>query len=240
MKKINKIIGLTLAGMLAFSVANAQIIEQSMNNNFSMMHSENINGKITKKNVNLKISTKYPLVLLRNQKAQDKINDVLRQYVNSMSEFRRGIDDDTAVVPSEIAISYEVKRDDNKYVSIVMTYYTYCEGAAHGNYKVETFTFNAKNGELLPFSHFVKMKPNDIAFEIHEHLYDASDQPYDCKGYVMDESLPTEITRYYIDKDNNIYMLFDPYEMAPYAAGVTYVKLTPAQQKNYNNNGPRG
>jgi hypothetical protein len=37
---------------------------------------------------------------------------------------------------------------------------------------------------------------------------------------------------YYIDADKTVYLIYQPYELAPYAQGNTYIKITQVDAKN--------
>lgn len=234
---LRRIVTLAMAGMMVFSVANAKVVEQSFSNQLSLMRTTYSQGKEVKTLAHVDVSAKYPKFTLKNKVAEEKINTMLRKAAMDACEITRGIDEGDDYYLSSLAVTSEVMREDSKYISVVMTFWSYNEGAAHGNYAVNTFTFDAKTGELLPFEHFVRMNKEDVEFETHEHLMSIDDSPIKRMDYT---TVTYPVTRFYVDKKDNVYLLFDPYEMAPYAAGVTHVKLTPKQIKNYNNNGPRG
>lgn len=235
--KLKRIITLTMAGLMAFSVASAKVVEQSFSNTVSLMRSTYSNGVESKTMAHVDVSAKYPQFVLKNKAAEEKINTVLRKTVMDACEFTRGLDDGEDYYLSSFSITYDVMREDSKYISVVLTFWTYNEGAVHGNYNVNTFTFDAKTGELLPFEHFVRMNKEDVEFETHEHLIAIDDSRIKRADFSV---VTFPITRFYIDPKDNVYLMFDPYEMAPYAAGITRVKLTQKQIKNYNEDGPRG
>lgn len=235
--KLKRILTLAMAGMMVFSVASAKVVEQSFSNTISLMRTTYSKGVESKTLAHIDVSAKYPKFVLKNKAVEEKINTMLRKAAMDACEITRGVDEGDDYYLSSLAVTSEVMREDSKYISVVMTFWSYNEGAAHGNYYVNTFTFDAKTGELLPFEHFVRMNKEDVEFETHEHLLSIDDTPIKRMEYT---TVTYPITRFYVDPKDNVYLLFDPYEMAPYAAGVTHVKLTPKQIKNYNNDGPRG
>lgn len=229
---LKKIVVLTVAsilfGMVFMSMGRAEVTEYSFTNVVSIERSYTEGGKEVKRLADVEVKVKHPHIFLENAVASEKINSAIAEYVNERCSIN--VLEKDYVNIKNLSIGGSVKRIDDKYVSVVMNYYIYPEDAPHGFYGVNTFTFDANTGEVLPLDHFVKLTEEDIEKETRENLLSIGDTPIE-RGKFYSISDPV---KYYVNEKDEVYLLFDPYEMADYASGLTHVVLTPEKQKMYN------
>lgn len=224
-----KIAALTVAGMMLLSTCcYAEVVERSFSHTISVSQSYvNDEGKEVDSSYDVEVVAKYPHISLDNAEVADKINAIMDHYVNECCSVNIGGD----MPIKSLSVSGEAIRSEG-YFSVLMTCWTYSEGAAHGNYAIDTFTFDLDTGDVLPLEHFVRLSEADVEFETTEHLLSSMGEPIKRADY----STVTYPLKYYITENDEIYLVFSPYEMADYASGVTHVVLSRDAQRMYNSN----
>lgn len=167
---------------------------------------------------NLKLQ--YPLVYLNDQQAQDKINTDIAKYVYA---FKGSYDNGDFYQGN---MRYEIKYEDDKYLSLLLKSYSYNVGAVHG-YTVNTgLVYDKTTGNRVPFQTFIPIQsPAFIERLINEHivnLYNA--QMKQIRPYAHIKRMSDD---YYLSNDGSIYLIYQEYELASYAQGATRIKFTP-------------
>lgn len=118
-----------------------------------------------------------------------------------------------------------VARNDKKYLSLTEFVYENTMGA-HGNYVQNGHTYDVKTGNKLGLYDFIRDKE-----EFRKFLKDWADKHKDDMG-LFDEANDTidayvdgkyEL-QFYISSTNMIIM-FQPYDVAPYAAGLIEIDI---------------
>ena len=173
---------------------------------------------------NFKIDLKYPAVVLDDTQATHRINAYYSHAIDSFTKeiVRSGY--------NEASTSYEVKYEDDKYLSLATTYWHYLKGAAHGMYYTDSAVFAKNTGAALPLSHFLPQLPQVEALDqaIREGkvpFYSInSPEPLGVDNFFGLDHISDS---YYIDADRNVYLVYAPYDLACYAVGTTVVKLNP-------------
>lgn len=167
-----------------------------------------------------------PLIITENKSIERKINnqikqDIMNSYYSIEAEAKRYYESSPKeeIRPYIYNVNFEVKKNSDNMLSIVVTYYQ-DSGGAHGFYENESYNIYMANGENLSLENlFNKDKDykividNNIREQIKEKTKNGENtEPYDFKGINKDQ-------KFYI-QDDNIVIYFDLYEIAPYAAGI--------------------
>lgn len=173
----------------------------------------------------------YPVVTFVNQKVQDNINtDIQRRVQAFRAEKAAGkfIDGD---------FSFTTKYEDENYLSLLFCEYRYT-GGAHGLPSYTGVTYDKQTGAVIPLNFFVHLRSEDAARIFALPVYNWKNEVIPenlLNSYRKQESL-TE--NYYLMGEGNIALVFQPCQMAAFAAGVTHIVLTPALQKEFNQQNP--
>ncbi len=167
---------------------------------------------------------KYPVFSLENDKAASKINkDIAKMLKKSRNELR-----DTNM--QHVGSTYEVKFENEQYVSLTFTTSNYYSRAAHGMYYVHGLVYDKLTGSRVPYTKFIpKLKEKELKQAILSKKYPV---------YHADLSTPNNAPfladwdDFYVSKDyilaedgKAIYLIYQPYELDCYAAGPTFVKI---------------
>jgi len=128
--------------------------------------------------------------------------------------------------------AYQNTYDSEEFVSVVMNNYNY-SGGAHGYNWVTAFTGYKDGEELLALSDFfVKDKLNysrDVKNIIKAKIAEEPEKYYQYADTCVDD-IPLE-NNFYIDEQGNVVIFYNPYDIAPYAAGVVSFKLSADELK---------
>ncbi len=169
-------------------------------------------------NHHLKID--YPVITLADQDAQETINYFISKR---NAAFKKDFSKHNY---AEAAVTYDVKYEDDDYLAITFTYWWYYDRAAHGMYDTTGVVFDKHTGKIVPLKKFmqpISAKQLDTKIRCGElELYNGSMQPIDLMDGWGVEHVSNS---YYIDADKNVYLIYQPYELACYAAGNTYIKI---------------
>ncbi len=173
---------------------------------------------------NLKIN--YPFITLEDKVVSSEIN---RFIDKKMQAYRK------VFVNRNYAlgiVNYEVKYEDEDYLSIVFTYWWYYHNAAHGMYNTSGIIFDKHTGKLVNLKHFV---PTLNVRNLKRMVQNGDLTIYNTNNKPVSLEAPFELDRvshsYYIDADKNVYLIYQPYELASYADGNTYIKITQEDAK---------
>lgn len=147
----------------------------------------------------------------------DRINANLIEQVGSMLTDHKGMN------LAQYQISYEVKSDRPDYLSIVFTHYMYPQGAAHGMLTKEGIVYDKKTGLTVPLTHFMPdltiAELNKLVADKQAFLRLANGEPLAEKVLWKPNQLPIP-TSYYLTKDGDINLIYQPYEIAAFAFGT--------------------
>lgn len=166
----------------------------------------------------------YPMVYLdHNQEAQDRINSDIYNYIGAFrtdyynGKFVNGF------------FKYEVKYEDDDVLSLMIIDYRYY-GGAHGLEKGIGLNYSKKTGQRLPLPYFVRLRPGDISKVFSLPIYNRRNQhiPYritkDFTPYTKEHKGITD--NFYLMGNGAIALIYQPYELAPYASGITHIVIS--------------
>ena len=166
----------------------------------------------------------YPIVYLdHNQEAQDRINSDIYNYIYA---FKADYNDGKFINGS---FKYEVKYKDDDVLSLMIIDYRYY-GGAHGLEKGIGLNYSKKTGQRLPLPYFVRLRPGDISKVFSLPIYNRRNQriPYritkDFTPYTREHKGITD--NFYLMGNGAIALIYQPYELAPYASGITHIVIS--------------
>ncbi|MFZ6015446.1 MAG: DUF3298 and DUF4163 domain-containing protein [Patescibacteria group bacterium] len=154
---------------------------------------------------------------------QTELNNFLNEFKASEHEYDPG--------PWFLSISYYVNRNDNAFVSIIMQASVYM-GGAHPNSYFNTFNYNLEeSGKLMtiedvfnPMAEKVDIKTGKkryyLDFISDYTINELMSRDLSDEDWVMDGAGPSSenFKNFHLTQDRIIF-IFDPYQVAPYAAG---------------------
>lgn len=118
---------------------------------------------------------------------------------------------------SRIKRAYQVMLNDGDYVSIIDTGMSYTQGDAHPLSWKHGVTFNVATGKQVQWQYMLN---DETASQLTLAKINAMLRQ---SGYALAPDfagLQTLPQNFYVDGQRNIHFLFNPYEIAPYAAGI--------------------
>lgn len=130
--------------------------------------------------------------------------------------------------PYELRADYSITKPSNKAVSIIYTITDYT-GGAHGNLEISVFNYNMPTGQPLDLT--------DIFEDLNSALKIMAKYSYKCLsetlGDMSDEEMLRTGTAPELDNYNSIALtpkgiriFFQPYQVAPWAAGPQQIDMT--------------
>lgn len=164
----------------------------------------------------------YPVFTFENAKVAKKVNKEIKRMVKDT----RGLLKDP--VYQSVATDYKLIKETEQFVSLTFTCWNYT-GGAHGMYYTKGLVYDKATGEALPYTHFAKeveaaqLKQGiaDGTFKVFcDDLQTISEAPF--LKYSEDFKVSNN---YIVSEDDRVYLMYQPYELDSYAAGVTYVQL---------------
>ena len=205
-------------------------------NNFFLI---NIEKSIIKKNNKyLKSTLEIPIITSENSEINNKINsiikkDILNFYENSLKEAESYLQDFDLDNSNFVANStFEIKKNRDDVISILVKYYKY-SGGAHGYYEYIPYNIDLRKGNFIALKDIFKdnvdykmLINKEIENQIKEMRKNEKyiDKIYEFHGI-------KENQKFYL-QDGKIVIFFDLYDIAPYAAGVPEFPIT---SKNIEN-----
>lgn len=166
----------------------------------------------------------YPVFTQENAKAATKMNkDITKMLKKSRNELRN-------TNMQHVGSSYEIKFENDHYVSLTFTTSNYYKRAAHGMYYVHGLVYDKATGKRVPYTKFIQeLKEKQLKLDILSNKYPV---------YHADLTTPNNApfladwNDFYVSKDyilaedgQAIYLIYQPYELDCYAAGPTFVKI---------------
>lgn len=197
--------------LLLVGVAGAQEASQGYQIKENQIKSEYVEGK-------------YPTIDTDNILIKSKINSQIEKLVNKYIDYTNQQNTDGYEVTG--FVSYDIRANNQNFFSLTIDCSSMLKGAVHPNTYTYGLTFDDK-GNVINFSQIVKEDKmsgknlytvNNLTKEV---LAQFGDKIYDTN------IIPLNITafpkEFYIDDDGNLHVLFQQYEITPYAVGLVDV-----------------
>lgn len=174
---------------------------------------------------------KIPVLRLNNPAASARANATLAQMArDALADYTN------QPLNLEGVFSYEVKYQDHKLLSILITKYNYT-GGAHGFHTQTGIVFDKNTGETRPLSYYLKIKDNKQIIQGLADgklaLYSETMDKIDYNSFFSDigTALPTS---YFLAGDGGIYIVYPPYDLSSYNNGATRVFFSKAMVNQFN------
>jgi len=179
------------------------------------------------------VNMKIPVIEgLKNTGLMDQLN---QEFEQKALEFKRETEKTVKEVVEEakkegypirtgsVYTEYEAKINDNKTMSISVTYYQFT-GGAHGYNYMETINLDLVNEKVLSLKELFDGSDDYLQVLTDEILKEMEKE----KDYLFPETLTdfkaTDDLKFYLT-DDGIVFYFDPYEIAPYVRGIAEYKI---------------
>lgn len=169
------------------------------------------------------VTLSIPAVELENKAAEKKINRAIYEKIEDAKEFVEKYKE----MKMELGSYYEILRDDDKYLTVFLNCSFYPDRAAHPSHMSYGMVFDKKTGKQLPISHFVQLPSLSRMKQFVKYGYfeledeGGNELPYNDEvfglEYISDQ--------YILDDKDNIRLLYQRYDLGPYAAGNTYINI---------------
>ena len=182
----------------------------------------------------LKLDMVFPLVQgMKDKRVEEKINQIIQKDIlNFRNQLQAESEDYLKLARSEgweirkyIATTYYIVHyQKDNLLSLSVFYYSYTLGA-HGYTLQRAYNFNLENGNEILLSDILKEKKDDVDIinqEIKRQI-NLNPQEYFTEWAVF-QSISQEQPFYLIEDGMVIY--FGLYEIAPYASGIRYFKIS--------------
>ena len=180
-----------------------------------------VTPKVVKKG-NLDLT--YPVFSFENKAAEKKATKYVQDYIDKeVKAYQRHN-------PINISADYKVIKEREWYISLEVTTYEYT-GGAHGMYYTAGLNFDKMTGELMQYSDF--NAPKLTKEELYNGIKNGTYMVF-CNDRKTPSSAPFlpsldkfRFTKNFIvdPEGGGVYLMYQPYELDCYAAGVTYVGL---------------
>lgn len=170
----------------------------------------------------------YPIIYIDDKNIQDRINGDIYTYIQAFK------DSYTAGDFIDGKFNYETKYEDENYISVII-YEGKWIGGAHEMSNYIGLNYSKRTGENLPLSYFVKLRPEDknLLYSLCP-IYNSKNEPIPNKQ-LNDNRFGEKISgNYYLLGNGEIALIYQPYQMACFAIGETYIKLTVKLQDYFN------
>ncbi len=226
MKKLTVII-ILIMGIVTVSICNFDEVKEVFELN---IRNTSVESKvINKDNKYIKADLKIPKLIITNKDIENTLNkkfesDIINFYNNSYKEAQTYLDDfPNAENKFVISSDYEVKKSNDKILSMLIKYYKY-SGGAHGSYYYVPYNVDLTSGTVFILK--------DIFNEDSNYQQVISDEiKKQIKQLNKEQNLPEDSTQLYAFnkigesqkfyvQDDSIVIFFDLYDIAPYVAGI--------------------
>jgi hypothetical protein len=197
--------------LLLVGVAGAQEASQGYQIKENQINSEYVEGK-------------YPTVDVDNILIKSKINSQIEKIVNKYIDYTNQQNTDGYEVTG--FVSYDIRANNQNFFSLTIDCSSMLKDAAHPNTYTYGLTFDNK-GNVINFSQIIqedKMSgknlytvnnlTKEVLAQFGDKIYDSNFIPLNITAF------PKE---FYIDDDGNLHVLFQRYEITPYAVGLVDV-----------------
>ena len=186
---------------------------------------------ITKNNKYINSVINIPIIMIDNKYIEKAINDEIRNDIMKFyNESQLQAKDYQKDLPDEqnkfVANSdFEIKKNSDNILSLVVEYYKY-SGGAHGYYEDVAYNIDIRTGKNIKLQDLFK-EGYDYKNIINKNIISQIEQlviddPQN-KG-IYEFSSIKENQKFYI-QDDNIVIYFDLYDIAPYAARIPKFKI---------------
>lgn len=170
------------------------------------------------------VKGQYPVVSVDNILVKSRINKQINKIID---EYECKVQkDNTHGYPETGMVSYEIKANNSKVLSMIINCSTMNEKAAHPNTYTFGLTFD-QEGNLVQLSQVI----NETSVQGHSKDYSVDHLNKMIKAQMGDKLYPffTDVKEFpkefYLDDNLDLHVLFQRYDIAPYAVGLVDIIL---------------
>lgn len=187
----------------------------------------------------IKVSSQLPIISTPDKKIGNELsNSILNKFENTvadvtqLAQMDKNDNESTSFKPYEVNSTYEVTFNKNDILSFfIITYQS--TGGAHGLSTLDAYNINSKTGEKLTLANIFKP-----GFDYKKLINDSVNKKIASNPsfYFQDEENKfkgiSDNQEFYIN-DKGIVIVFELYEIAPYAFGIQEILIP---KENIQNN----
>jgi len=167
------------------------------------------------------VEGKYPVVNADNILVKSRIN---RQITKIINDFNQNVQQENDIGRDLTGfIGYEIKANSDKFFSVIINCSTMYKGAAHPNTYAYGLSFD-EQGNLIQFSQVI-----NIDKQSGKNIYTIDNLNKEIKASInnlLNQLLITAFPQeFYLDENMDLHVLFQRYEITPYAVGLVDVIL---------------
>lgn len=172
---------------------------------------------------------KYPLVKLAKSSIANKINKDIEHSKENLKKQHSSM----LGAADKISMSFKLIYENKDRLNFLLYSYTYNNGAAHGQYYTEGFSYDLHTGKkATPETILGKIEPELLDKGVRSGrftLTDGANKPRKLTDFWKVEAISSECL---INKDGSFTLIYQPYDLAPYAYGNTFITI-PAEELPY-------
>ncbi|WP_196605208.1 RsiV family protein [Pectinatus haikarae] len=167
--------------------------------------------------------SEYPIVRTADFDASYKINKDIELYLADMRAAFDSSDDVTS------SFSYKLHYEDSQTLSLTFNEYRYHDHAAHGSYYIHGAVYDKTTGEQVPLEHYLVFTPQQLQESIDNNtakIY-GGDGTASLSADEISKITYIPADYYLLKRPDGMYigLLYPPYELAPWAAGIIHIVL---------------
>jgi Protein of unknown function (DUF3298)/Deacetylase PdaC len=176
-----------------------------------------------------------------NREARNLITKDVAAFKTSetSTETDSGTETPAETIDSALDIGYEIRYATDDLISVEFTEGSYERGAAHGNSNTTVVNYDVKNGKKLALADLFNPKSNFLNVISEYCLKDLRERAKKDKDAMFDEEMMksgasprADNYRAWAITRKGLWITFDPYAVAPYAAGPQHVLVPYSALKN--------
>lgn len=174
----------------------------------------------------------YPIVYTENAVAQNKINSDLYRYIEKFRiDYRNGEFIDGK-------FTYELRFENADYVSLILQDSRWL-GGMHGHTRYIGLVYSKHSGEKIPLRYFIHLSNEDFRTLFDFPLYNEKNTFLNIKSRVpyreCDHIIPDD---YFLSGNGIVSLIFQEYQRAAFAQGMTYTPIEPKWIDYFNRKNP--
>ena len=172
----------------------------------------------------------YPLVRMEDKTLEKKINGAIIAEVDRFVTMVYRTAQENNYEVADIRTSYEIPCNEaggTVILSVVFTESNYYKGGAHPATYRHALNFNLSSGELMGIDYLTDIGEGNPQFSL-ENVSKKLREHCEREGlYLFDDALPLKKLpeNFYWDENLHVHLIFQHYEVAPYAAGIIDVDM---------------
>lgn len=163
------------------------------------------------------ITAKIPHVInVKDEKVKNEINNLITQTIdNFLNESKKHDENPNSKHKVIVDITYQNYYSDNKIISFSINF---TQSMADSYLQKKFFTIDLVTGEIYQIEHFLGKNYQNIILTTVKQQIAANKEKYPNLSY-FDEAIDnlkiTPSQAFYINKDNQVVVVFNQYEIAP-------------------------